>query len=180
MTDSPLYRIVVHVETFEDSGETRAEWAANKHRRINIRSAVDRETKDQFAREDLLAAFRWCAGTLGRLTLKLQHRIEAEYGWRHPGTHRCNPDREGTRCGCSFEEGVSNPRWAVDEWHVVPEVDLKVPTEHVEAWAAHFRIAVANMLADDRKPLDPLPSEPDHQRAVLTETATTQPRKAST
>lgn len=178
MTDNPLYRIIVHVETREECGEPRAEWDAHRHRCIVLQSAVDPETKDKFSRDDLRAAFHWCAGVLARLALRLHEDIDVEYRYNRPGTHRCyrDPDGYSEHCGWGFEEGVTNPRWAVDEWHVVPMVWLNVPTEHADRWADAFRRRLAEILADDTTPLDP---QLDHQQVVLTE-PTTQPRKAST
>lgn len=169
MTANPLFRINVRIETFEDSGESRAEWNAHQHRSIEVMSALDRATKHQFAREDLLVSFRWCASVLARLALQLQNDILGMYRYRKPGTHDCATDREqdgSVRCGWIYEEGVATPKRAVDMDLCVPWVLLFVPTEDVEAWAKHFRRRVAEMLADDKTPLAP---RADHQQIRLTE-----------
>lgn len=171
---NPMYQITVQVETVEESGATRAEWDADRHRVIYLKSAVDPEHKDKFARADLLIAFRWCAGLLARLALQLDSDIMCEYEYRTPGVHRCIPNADGSpyRCGWRFEEGVTRPKWAVDAELVIPEVALFVPTEKVEHWAEHFRRRVAEMLAEDRTPLAPAAPERDHQQVVLAEHVT--------
>lgn len=168
-TPDPRYGITVHVTTFEENGGTRADWDAQLHRSIDIRSSVDRALKDQFARDELHVAFRWCAGVLARAALRLDDEI-ADYEKRQG--HHCNFEYTGVRCGYWWEEGVIDFRSSVDGWHMIPEVSLWVPTERAEEWAKRFQHRIADMLASDQAPLDSAPHiEPGHGPIVLTEPA---------
>lgn len=171
---NPLYGITVHITDHTEEGMGREEWRAELHRTVHLESTVNREIKHEYDREELRAAFQWCAGVLARVALSLGSSVRHQ---NDQDGHEClrftERNRVGIRCGIGWEEGVtalySGPRWAVDSELVVPEVELYVPTERADHWLKVTRRCLAGLLADDLKPLDALGPTPGHQvRATLT------------
>lgn len=171
MTTSDLYRLHVHVETREETGETLDEWDAQQHRGIQIRTALTPETMTKYSRSELFAAFRWCSGIIARAAIHLHERVIYEDPARRAGTHDC-PDH---RCGLLYGD-VESPRSAAIDGTYGPGLWIEVPAGNAQRWAKVFRSTLAEMIADDLCPVTE-ETKPSHGNAVLAEPVS-QPRKA--
>lgn len=170
-TPDQLYGITVSIYTGDlDSGALRwVDWNGAHHHGIEVSSAVDPKSKDQYDREELFAAFRWCTGILGRLVAETDAAIKREsqrFG------HRCADDPGRETCGFYGNHGIASPRWAVDGELYVPTVSFTVSNALTESWVAEFRRLIEEMLTEEMTPLDPLPPDPVHGLVQLNESTT--------
>jgi hypothetical protein len=154
-----LYAINVYIDTADvDEGcISREEWNALRHRSIFAKSAVTEDTVADYDPAELLAAFKWCAGTLARLVLAVD-------GAMRERRHDCNLDARGAydpqgyTCGWRWEEGVILPGRAVDGSEGTPEVSFDVPTEDADKWLVKIRRMLSRIIADGYM----LPAEGGH------------------
>lgn len=174
---------------------TQAEWVARGHTSVDVEFTLP-PTTPGYTRDELLAIYRWYAGVLARIGLRLHGLVTMHYRYldrSHREYHRCDEDPTGYGCGHFYDEGLDDPR-ACLTWHRAtltngsvlegypqspPMLTLMVPAKHIKGWIKIFERVIAETLAADLARLKPEP-QPDHTPApVLTEPAT-HPRKAST
>ena len=174
----PLYTVSVIPDSPAPEMWSPGEWDAATHVTVTLKPTADPSEDpsllSRYSREVLRAAYVWHAGILARATLRLLHVV----GTKARGEHDPCPCRgyppaqwyDVDYCGGYTEHSLSldegGPSSCADRDGYAPYVEITVPKKDNDAFAAYARRVVAELVADDQRPLPDAVPQPKHSSVI--------------